>query len=122
MRKGIPWLALVALLALGTAFIGWWTVPLIASIYGLVAPHRTQWLRASLAGAVAWAVLLLVTASQGPALQLAHKVGGVMAVPGPAFIALTLIFPALLAGSAAELTASARQLAQGESQREQQTN
>ena len=105
------WLLLVVLIALGTVIVGWWTVPVIAAAYGLVFPDKRHWLSTALAGVVAWGVLLDITWFQGPVLELAGKVGGILSLPAPAFIALTLIFPALLAGSAGELTAAARRLA-----------
>jgi len=105
------WLLLVILIALGTVIVGWWTVPVIAAVYGLVFPEKKHWLGTALAGLVAWGVLLDITWFQGPVLELAGKVGGVFSLPAPAFIALTLIFPALLAGSAGELTAAVRRLA-----------
>ncbi len=104
------WLLLVVLIALGTVIVGWWTVPVIAAAYGLVFPDKRHWLGTALAALVAWGVLLDITWFQGPVLELAGKVGGVFSLPAPAFIALTLIFPALLAGSAGELAAAARRL------------
>ena len=104
------WLLLVVLIALGTVIVGWWTVPVIAAVYGLIFPDKRHWLGTALAGVVAWGLLLDITWFQGPVLELAGKAGGVLSLPAPAFIALTLIFPALLAGSAGELTAAARRL------------
>jgi hypothetical protein len=111
MKNTMLWVLFVALLAVGTAIVGWWVVPLLGALYGLAAADRAPWLGAGLAAIVAWTALLLVTSLQGPVLQLARQVGGVLALPGPVFIALTLGFAALLAGSAAELAASVRRLA-----------
>ena len=106
MRNAIPWLVLVAAFVAGTAFVGWWAVPIVGAVYGLVATDGMPWLLTSLAASTAWALLLLLAAAtQGPVLELAGVVSGVFGLPGFAFIVLTLSFAALLAGSAGELAA-----------------
>ena len=111
MKNAIAWLVLVGLLALGTALLGWWAVPAIAAAYGLVFPDKRHGLSTALAALLAWGLLLGVTASQGPVLELAGKVAAVFALPSAALVAVTLAFPALLAGSAAELAATLRKAA-----------
>jgi hypothetical protein len=109
MRSFIFWPALVLALAVATAVLGWWTVPVLAAAFGAsrFAARRAWWI-AALAGSVAWALLLAVSSLQGPVAALADKLGGVFGLPGFAVIGLTLIFPAVLAGSAAELAAALR--------------
>ena len=97
MRTLILWLVLVAAIAVGTA------------LWGLAVSHgKGAWWRAALAGSCAWALLLAVAATQGPVSAVAHKVGAVFSLPAFAFVFLNLLFPALLAGSAAELAGAIR--------------
>jgi hypothetical protein len=108
MNRLIPWLVLVEVIALVTAIVGWWTVPILAAVYALIYPDRKHWLSTALAGLCGWGLLIDITWFQGPVFELAGKVGGALGLPGAAFVLLTLIFPALLAGSAAELAAAVR--------------
>ena len=117
MRTVFLWLLLVAAFGLATALLGWWTVPVLGALWGLAATGGRLWLGAALAAAAAWAVLLTLTALAGPVGELAVKLGGVMGVPGVFLVLLTLLFPALLAGSAAELAASARRRLRGSAAR-----
>jgi len=105
-------LALLALaFALGTAFLGWWSVPAIGVLWGAAAKrHAYPGLTAASAAGLAWAGLLLLVAVQGPMWILADKVGAVLAIPGWLFIFITLAFPALLAGAAAVVGEGAREL------------
>jgi hypothetical protein len=100
----------VAMTAL-TWVLGWWGVLLAAAIVGHVFFREGGggW-RVALAAAASWGVLLAVDAVAGPFGTVARTLGGVMRVPGPALVLLTLAFPALLAWSAATLVAGARQL------------
>jgi hypothetical protein len=87
---------------LATAFLGWWSVPSIGVLWGVVAKrHAHPGLTAASAAGLAWAALLVLVAVQGPMWMLADKVGAILAIPGWLFIFVTLAFPALLAGTAA---------------------
>ena len=96
-------LALLALaFALGSAFLGWWSVPAIGVLWGAVAKRNAYpGLTAASAAGLAWAGLLLLVAVRGPMWILADKVGAILAIPGWLFIFITLAFPTLLAGTAA---------------------
>ena len=99
-RRLLAILVLAAALAVGTAYGGWWTVPVVAAVGARVFPHapvRT----AAAAGALAWGVLLGWTAWQAPASSLALRMAVLFHLPPWGFPALTLLFPALLAASAA---------------------
>lgn len=105
-------LALVtALFAVGTALLGWWTVPLVAALWGLAGPGAGVWWRAFVAGAVAWGSLLFLAAYRGPAGELADRLGQIFGTSGAVVILATLILPGLAASTAAELAASLRRLA-----------
>jgi hypothetical protein len=93
---------LAALVAAGTAAVGWWTVPLLAALWVQVVPRLRHPVRTCvLGGALGWALLLGWTALHGPVGVVAQRVGGVLRLPGWGLILVTLLFPAVLAGAAA---------------------
>ena len=99
-RALIRVLLLAAAFALATAAFGWWTVPLIAVVWGALARAlRGASLIAAIAAAAAWGALLLWGAVHGPVRALAVELAGVMHVPAVALVAATLAFPAVLAWS-----------------------
>ncbi len=105
---------LAAAFALATATLGWWTVPLLGGVWGAIALRGTRPVATAAAAAgVGWLVLLLWAATQGPVWLLARKVGPILMVPGWLFVGLTLMFPVLLAGSAAALVTGVRGLVPG---------
>jgi hypothetical protein len=94
-------LAIVLTMA-ATWFVDWWTVPLVAAVYALIE-RADPWLplRAALVGTIAWALLLLFQAPGGGVARIASAVGGVIGIGGFGVTLLTILFPALLAASAA---------------------
>jgi hypothetical protein len=100
----------VAMAAL-TWLLGWWGVLLAASIVGFAFFREGGggW-RVALAAAAAWGALLGADAVTGPSGTVSRTLAGVLRIPAPALVLLTLAFPALLAWSAASLVAGARQL------------
>jgi hypothetical protein len=104
-------LPLTLLLALATWVFGWWAVPVVAAGWTLLRQGRAPVWGAALAGALAWALLLIGTAVQGPAAELARRAGGAMQLPPWALVAVTLAFPALLAAAAAAVVARTRGVA-----------
>lgn len=95
----------MAVIVLGT----WLGAPILTPIVvGLVMgfvlrvnPAR----RAALAGGVAWGGLLLVAALRGDHLgALGKTLGGALGVPSPVVFLVTLLYPAILAASAAWLS------------------
>ena len=107
---------LVLLVAVGVAaltwVIGWWGVLVVALIAGTVAYARegAAW-RIALGAALAWAVLLLFDARGGALGTLSRALAGVIGVPAFALFVLTLLFPAVLAWSAATLAMALRRRA-----------
>jgi hypothetical protein len=112
MRSLSVVVVLVAAFALGTALFGWWAVVALAALWGALARSRAG-AGAALAAAAAWALLLGMTATRGSVLGLAGKVAGIVGLPGAALIALTLLFPALLAWGTAEVAAGVRMAVRG---------
>ncbi len=94
--------------AVATFGLGWWTVPVIAAIYALSSSNSNRARIAALCAVGGWGTLLLLDAVKGPVGAMATRLGGVMSIPAPVLFLLTLIFPALLAWSAAKLMPSLR--------------
>ena len=100
-----------------TWVLGWWGVAVAAAIVGFVfSEYGGGGWRVALAAALAWAVLLAADGAMGPFGTLGTTLAGVMKVPAAVLVLLTLIFPALLAWSAATLVADARRLVSGRRQ------
>src|SRR5688572_2168650 len=95
---------LAAVMAALTILIGWWAVPITAALWGAFARGRPGTGRiAALAAALAWGAILAYDALVGPVGALAERLGQVMGVPAVVLPVITLVFPALLAWSAAYL-------------------
>ena len=108
--------ALLALaFALGTYAVGWWAVPVLGAVWGLVGSGSGRAGRtAALAAALGWAILLLWAGFQGPVLPLAGKLGQIFGVPGAVILLLTIAFPAVVGGSVGSLVAALRVSRDGE--------
>lgn len=102
-------LILLVAFVLVTLFLGWWTIALVGGLWGLVA-RRGTWpaATAAVAAGLGWALLLAWAAFRGPVLDLAGKVGTIMQLPGLGIFAITVLFPMVLAGSAAMLVGALR--------------
>jgi hypothetical protein len=88
--------------AAGTLYVGWWSVPVIALAWGwLVGPARRPATRAAVGAALAWAGFLVHDAVRGPAGRLARTLGALMHLPAVVLVGLTVLFPVILAWSAA---------------------
>jgi hypothetical protein len=103
-------LLLAMVLAVATLFVGWWSVPVVAFVWGLAVARlmRRPAGAAALAAALAWAALLGVDALGGRLAGLGTLFGAIAKLPPGVFFALSLAFPALLAWSAAALGADLR--------------
>jgi hypothetical protein len=62
--------------------------------------------RIAVAAALAWAGLIAIDAVSGPVRVVGAKVAGVIGVPSAVLVLVTLVFPALLAWSAATLVSA----------------
>lgn len=107
MIRLISWIVLVLVFAAATMLLGWWTVPLVGGAWGLLVNRHGAWRVAAGAAAIAWALLLAASVAGGLG-SLASQLGGSLRLPSLIVAVLTLLFPALLAGSAAELAAVIR--------------
>ena len=95
---------LIAALAMAglTWTLGWWGVVVPAAILGYVyrAESGRAW-RVALAALEGWGLLLLLDAVSGPLGRVASTLQGVMSIPSPLLLLVTLLFPALTAWSTA---------------------
>ena len=108
MKSLVKVLLLAELFAVATYAFGWWTVPLIAALWAIVSRDDTPARLAALCAALGWGTLLVLDAIKGPVGEMATTLGGVMRVPAVVLTLLTLIYPALLAWSAAALVGAFR--------------
>lgn len=105
VRALVRVLLLATAFALATFWFGWWTVPVVAAIWGVLARGlRSGALVSACAAGLAWGALLLWDASAGPVSELAATLGTLMHLPPIALPLATLVFPALLAWSATMVT------------------
>jgi hypothetical protein len=89
------------LFAVGLRFGGWWTVPLIALLWGSkVGALRAPGLRCAIGAGIAVLGWLAWDASTGPFGVLAKTVGGVLQIPPIAVLLVTIALPVLLAWAA----------------------
>ena len=109
MGSTIRMVLLAAAFAVATLALGWWTVPVLGAAWGIAARAggRTV-LTAGTCAALGWGALLALFAMGAPIADVASKVGAIMKVGGVGLVVLTLVFPALLAGSAAGVTSALR--------------
>jgi len=106
MRSALGFLALAAAFALAS-WLGWWAVPAVAALWGLLRPGTWRpMLSAALAASLGWGFWLVLDATQGHGGlgRLGTRVGHVMHAPFPALLLGTLLFAGLLAWSAAALS------------------
>lgn len=103
MVRALWFLLGVAGMAAGTWFGGWWAVPLVGALLGVVRrKDPAAALLAGLAAVVAWAALLAAVTAKavGPVLP---TIGPVLRLDPTRLIVVTLGFAAILAMSAAGL-------------------
>ena len=98
---------IIAAMILGTWFIGWMAVPIVALACGLgsVAPRYV-----ALHAGAAWTVLLVADVAHAAFARLAGMLGGVMGIPAGLLIVLTILFPMILGWSAATVGAALRSI------------
>jgi hypothetical protein len=131
MRAAILVRLLLLTLALiaATVAIGWWGIAIAAFAWGMWAGRpasrgeREPWnwtdrptdgdevargaaRSATIAAILAWSSILLWTAARGPLAALVTTLAQVARAPGPILILVTLLFPAVLAWSAATVGAA----------------
>ena len=106
MNSFLKHLLLAEGFAVTTFGLGWWSVPVVAALWGMASADRFRARNAAFCAAVGWATLLLIDAARGPVAVMASQLAGVMHLPVSVLYLATLIFPAILAWSAAALVPS----------------
>jgi hypothetical protein len=103
VRQAAAFLVLTLAFA-AASVLGWWAIPATAALWGILRPiARRPAFFAAAAAALAWAAWLLVDAvsPRGDFSGLATRLAGIFSLPAPVLLAVTVLFAALLAGSAA---------------------
>ena len=109
MKPNHPVIVGAVLVALGTTLGGWLAPVVWGGLAGLAWTNEHPGRKAAAAAALGWALLLVITAVAGfPVAVLASRLGGALGVPAVLLVAVTVLFPALLAGCAAVLIAAVR--------------
>lgn len=96
-------LLLAAAIAIGTWTLGWWAVPSIGGVWGVLRRGRPRFGDAFVAATIAWAALLAIDSARGAMERLSTVMGGIFSMPGSLLLALTVLYAALLAGCAAQV-------------------
>ena len=99
IRMALRVLLLTIAFTIATRVVGWWGVPLTAALWGVLSTGDGA--PAAIAAGLAWAALLVHDAARGPLGMLASDIGGLFHTPPAVLIVLTLLYPMLLAWSAA---------------------
>jgi hypothetical protein len=108
MKILATWFGQAMVIAVATVVAGWWTVPIVGALWAFVLPRRGGILIAVFSGAAAWGLLLLILRVKGPVGAVDRVLAGTLQMPPGAGVGLTLVFAALLAGSAAMVAQSLR--------------
>jgi hypothetical protein len=101
----IATLLLLLAMALATWAAGWWGVLAAGTLWGLL---RRRPALAGIAAAAAWLGLLALDGPVDALRRLMQRTGGIFGVPGWVLVIATLLFPFLLAWSAARLARACR--------------
>jgi hypothetical protein len=111
-RPALQVLLLSVAFAVMTVAMGWVAVPAVALLWGVVARRdELPGVVALLGAGLGWTWLLVWNAAVGEVGEvgeLMRVTGGVMGLPGPAFVLLTLAFPMMTAWGGAVLGSAAR--------------
>ena len=108
MKKLVMVILLAEAFAVTTFGLGWWSVPVVAAVFALISSSDRRAMIAAGCAAGGWLTLLLLDFAKGPVGMMGTRLGGVMGLPPIALYAVTLIFPALMAWSAATLVPRVR--------------
>lgn len=96
MRRLLRVVLLAGAFALVTVALPWWSVALLALIWGWIAGAGSRPMDAGVAAALGWAALLGVAAIQGPVGVLAGRLGGLFHAPAAVLPLVTVLFAGAL--------------------------
>jgi len=108
MRTFVKFLLLSEAFAVTTFGLGWWSVAVVAALWAAFSVDSRAARFAAFCAAGGWGTLLLLDAVRGPVGVMGSQLGSVLGVPAAVLVLLTLLFPSLLAWSAATLVTSIR--------------
>lgn len=100
--------AFILALAVATALVAWWVVPVVAFVWTIAAPRRGGVLYAAAAGGISWVAILLVVSRSGSVGAVDRLFASLMGMPSHTILALTVVYGALLSASAALLAQAIR--------------
>ena len=103
MRVVVKWVLLSEAFAVTSFGLGWWSVPIVAALYAAMSGDVNRARVVALCAAAGWLTLLLLDVARGQVGTMGAQLAGVMNMPAPLLYVLTLVFPALLAWSAATI-------------------
>ena len=99
--------ARVALLAVavasGTWLFGGWAGPRLGAAWGVLRRGQPRFWTAALGGMCGWWLLMLYDATQGSVGGMATLLGDIFQVGAWGMVAIMYVYPALLAGCAAQV-------------------
>lgn len=107
-RRILRAVLLAAAMAVGTWSLGWWAVPFVGAVWGVLQRGRPRFAESFAAAALAWTALLTFDAAHAAFGRLSTVLGGVFTVPGGVLVIVTVLYAALLAGCAAQVAGTAR--------------
>jgi len=113
MRAFVKAVLLAEAFAVATFGLGWWSVPVVAAVWAIISRDPNRARVAALCAAGGWASLLLLDIVKGPVITMGNQLGTTMNLPPVLLYLVTLVFPALLAWSAAALVPSWRKTVPG---------
>jgi hypothetical protein len=111
INRLVKFVLLSELFAVTTFGLGWWSVAVVAAVWGVAMARGSRpiaW--ATVCSTAGWAELLAISAARDPVGEVAFRLGGVMRVPGFALVTITILFAALLAWCGATLGVAAGKL------------
>ena len=104
MVRQVAAFLVLTLAFVAASLLGWWAIPATAALWGILRPLARRPARfAAAAAALAWSGWLLVDAlsARGDFSGLATRLAGIFSLPAAVLLVVTVLFAALLAGSAA---------------------
>lgn len=100
---------LVIALGVGTYGFGWWSVPLIAFVWGMLDRSERAARRAGFAAVLAWVFLLVGPALMGaPTWQLGSELASAMNLPAAVLWLVMVVYPFAAGWSGAAVGAAVR--------------
>jgi hypothetical protein len=111
MRRLLRIVLLAGAFALVTVALPWWSVAVLALVWGGIAGGTSRPIDAGAAAAFGWAILLGVAALQGAVGVLAGRLGGLFHVPAAIVPLVTVLFAGALGWGGAGAGRAAGKLA-----------